>query len=297
MSIHENPVQGRRIFFVNPSFAMRTVAVPILRRQEYEIYVIDSYRTIKTILRANPDSLCYINIDKEMEFAQWINFINSCTNDKDFDSILMGVMSEKATTIIKNAFLLKTIIPGGFVDCRFLKNDDIVEFFRKVFDLNGCKGRRAYVRADCKDDLSAVMKLRGSSIMFKLLDISVVGAACLCTREIGQQFSPNVLLRDTTVFIGEKEFVTNSSVLSVKVGEQHATIVIMFQNMTDAHKALIHEYMSGRLYEKIMSISETAPPDDTDYSKEQSYSTAETAVAELLEDLPESNELELTDLF
>lgn len=267
MAINENPASGRKIFFLYPTFSHRNVVIPSLRKQEYEIYIIDRYKDAKTILRTCPDAICYINIDTGMEPTQWVNFINSFQHEEALSSIMLGVISDRATTIIKNTFLLNTQLPGGFIDSRFLTEDELAAHLQSVFDINGCKGRRAYVRADCKDDLSAVLKLRGSSLIMKLLDISTVALACLTTKEMGMQLQPGMMLRDAVIFFGERRLAINTAVQSVKLGERHATVVLLFQGMISVNKLLIHEYMAERLQKNLLAIAAAAPADSTDYSR------------------------------
>lgn len=81
MAINENPVFGRKIFFLNPPYAIKTTVVEKLRAQEYEAFNIENYRIAKDLLRMNQDAICFIDIDSELSPKEWFNFVKSFEED------------------------------------------------------------------------------------------------------------------------------------------------------------------------------------------------------------------------
>src|SRR5574344_206655 len=172
----DNPVYGRKVFFLNPPYSVRKYVITSLQEMEYEVYTIDDYRDAKNILRHYKDSICFVNIDETLTADSWFNFITSFENDESLNSIFLGVVSERMRKSDKDLFLLKTKIPAGFIPLNG-KIDDITETFRGILEINGAKGRRQYVRASCANDKDAILLYTTDSKMYqmKLLDLSSVG--------------------------------------------------------------------------------------------------------------------------
>src|SRR5574344_1201362 len=176
----DNPVYGRKVFFLDPPYSVRKNVIVRLQELEYEVYTIDDYRDAKNILRHFKDSICFINIDEGLSSDGWFNFIASFEEDETLKSIFLGVVSEHARKSDKDLFLLKAKIPAGFVPLN-KKIDDITETIKGVLEINGAKGRRQYVRASCANDKDAILLYTTDSKMYqmKLLDLSSVGVAAI----------------------------------------------------------------------------------------------------------------------
>ena len=57
---NQPPIFGRKIYFINPPYAIKTTLIDRLRALEYEAYYIHDPRSAKAILENNPDSICFI---------------------------------------------------------------------------------------------------------------------------------------------------------------------------------------------------------------------------------------------
>ena len=77
MESRENPLFGRKVFFVNPSFLIENYVFDFLRKNEYEVYMLQDYKKAKSILAAYPDSICFIDIDAELSYSEWYNYMKS----------------------------------------------------------------------------------------------------------------------------------------------------------------------------------------------------------------------------
>ena len=63
-----NPVTGRKVYFLNPTYTLRDHIISALWDSEYEVYIIEDYQYVKNVLRKNPNSILYINIDVQLSF-------------------------------------------------------------------------------------------------------------------------------------------------------------------------------------------------------------------------------------
>ena len=82
MWYRENPIYGRKIFFCNPSLFIEHFIVESLRKDDYEVYVLNDYSLAKPLLMLYPDSMCYFDIDSELSFSTWFNFLKSFLTDQ-----------------------------------------------------------------------------------------------------------------------------------------------------------------------------------------------------------------------
>ena len=56
----ENPIIGRKIFFVNPPIYVENYLQPELKQHDYEAYIIKDYKYTKNALRRFPDGERFI---------------------------------------------------------------------------------------------------------------------------------------------------------------------------------------------------------------------------------------------
>jgi hypothetical protein len=268
MISHENPVFGRKVFFLNPPYNVSQFVLKQLREDEYEIYVIDDYHNVKNILRHFPESICFLNIDDQLTTDQWFNFIVSFEQDPSLKTILPGILASRTRKSEKEHFLLHAAIPAGFIPTNG-SMEDLTETIRGILELNGAKGRRQYVRAKCSHDPTAVVHFTSGNrvIPFQLLDISTVGLACAIPPSLGLAFQPNSVIRDVTIILGAKRIQCSTAVYSVKNDETESSLVLLFMKGTPfSVKKTIREYIArAHQYEMRISI-QNDQPDETDYS-------------------------------
>ncbi|MFA6855622.1 MAG: hypothetical protein WCR31_00300 [Treponema sp.] len=269
MESRENPIFGRKVFFLNPAFSTRNVIISRLIEDEFEVYIIDDYRDAKNVLRAYPDSICFINIDDQLPHEQWLNFIKSCETDPSLQSIFLGILSSRINKADKDQLMLKVSIPAGFIMMNE-RLEDITETIEGILNINGAKGRRQYVRTNCTSDPNALMLVHLGTKVYKmhLLDISVVGAACILAPQYKDMFQVNSVIRNIYVTLDKKNFNCAAAVYAVIVTPKYCKLVLLFmQGLSYTAKKLIRSYITTRLQQKITEIIMENIRDMTDYSK------------------------------
>jgi hypothetical protein len=269
MESRENPAFGRKVFFLNPIFSMRSIVISRLIENEFEVYIIDDYRDAKSVLRQFPDSICFINIDDQLTHEQWFNFVKSVETDPSLKSIFLGILSSRINKADRDQFMLKASIPAGFIMMNE-RLEDITETIEGILNINGAKGRRQYVRTNCASDPDALMLVKTGNKMYKmhLLDISVVGTACILSPQYKDLFQPNSVIRNVTVSLGEKNFACSVAVYAVIVTPQFCKLVLLFmQGMPFSSKKLIRSYITTTLQNTVISIIKKSQRDTADYSK------------------------------
>jgi len=268
MKLRENPAMGRKIFFINPFFKVSSIVIPELRRKEYEIYELKNYKHAKSILRLFPGSICFLNIDEVLSPTEWFNFVRSFTKDDKLKTIHLGVLSIQSLNWVKELFLIHANMPCGFIPITASKAQ-LIETFTAILDMNGAKGNRKYVRADCHQDTKILAHCVVSGIEVKLTvrNISTVGLCCTAPLASHKLFQINLVIRRFVLIIHDKEIVTNAAVIAVKVEGDHLVLVLLFlQGISFTAKEHIRNYVTAFLQRSIHIISQNLPLDTTDYS-------------------------------
>jgi hypothetical protein len=269
MESRENPTFGRKVFFLNPAFSTKNIIVNKLIEDEFEVYVIDNYRDVKNVLRNFPDAICFINIDDQLTHEQWLNFIKSFETDETLKSIFLGILSSRISKTDRDLFLLKTSIPAGFIMTNE-RMEDVTDTIRGILNINGAKGRRQYVRTNCESDPNALMLVRIGGKMYKmhLLNISIVGAACILAPQYKDMFQTNSVIRNISVMLGGKYFDCTVAVYAVDSTPKYCKLVLLFMHgLPYAVKKLIRTYVTDTLQKKVLDIIKSNPQDMEDYSK------------------------------
>lgn len=269
MNLHENSDFGRKVFFVDFSELFKANIVPVLLENEIELYVIDSYKNAKNILRLYPDSICFICIDRDLPPENWFNFIMSFEHDPMLSTIFFGIASERNDEDVKNHFLLNATIPAGFISLN-INDDALVDNLMRILDLNGAKGKRRFVRADCEDDVlvSADCTIDGARIPLKITDISSAGVSCRTEEKFAGFFKPNMLIRDLSISLRSKKIQVSSIVIHSSVKGNALTVILLFtKGMSIASQKIVREYVQYCLQKEINDQLMDSPPDKSNYAK------------------------------
>ncbi len=274
MESRENPVFGRKIFFLNPSFLIESYVIDYLKKNEYEVYVLTDYRKAKGVLAGNKDSLCFVNIDSEMPYAHWFNFMKSFDLSPDLESIYLGVISEKAGWEDKDKFMMNVKLPGGFhlID---RKTPKLLEEFTKILDLNGAKGRRKFLRLDTRNehDVSGYLAAAGKLFSLNVRDISSAGFAVTYKQNIANLFQKNTLVRNINISAGRKSMVCSCIVFNTQVLEDGSAMsVLMLTNENpEATRTYIRDYIFAKNASKIEQMLRGIDRDSSVYSDSDEY--------------------------
>ncbi|MCR5724947.1 MAG: hypothetical protein K6G80_07675 [Treponema sp.] len=273
MEARDNPVFGRKVFFLNPPYQITQFVVSRLRDDEYEIYVIDDYKDAKNILRHYPDSICFINIDSKLTLEEWLNFVVSLEREEALKSIFLGIITKGMRASDKTHFMLHTNVPAGFLSF----NGNVTELtatLSEILNLNGARGRRQSVRASCEHDATASITLPTpiGDRAFHMIDISSVGIAARAPAAYAPVFKPNTLFRNAPIHFGSNHVQGTLALYAIKQQEKSITLIFLFTAGTpNSVKSIIRQYVAENLqYEMRMAI-DGEPKDETDYSNSVTF--------------------------
>ena len=221
---------GRKIFFVAPPVNVHPYVTGKLRENEYEVYTIKEYKAAKGVLRNNPESIVFLNIDDaSLSSKGWFNFIKSFQDDEVLKTCKLGVISNRSRAKDKEKFLVENNLSAGYITAS-VGNTELMNSIKEMLDLNGAKGKRQYVRANTGNDPSAqvVCEKDEQMLTMQLLDISSVGFACKLDSSYATRFVKNSLLKNFTLRMGVRQVVSTALIFAVKEGEKFSTLVLLF---------------------------------------------------------------------
>ena len=265
----ENPVFGRKIFFITPPPNVFPFVTNKLRAMEYEVYVISNWRFAREVLKKNPDSICFINIDEQsLSSKGWLSFIRSINEDEELKSTIVGVLSSRSRRTERELFLSKVTLDAGYI-VTSVGNVELVNSIQGVLDVNGAKGRRQYVRANTANNPMAqiICELNNQVLTMQLLDISTVGFACGVSNEESSSFVKNALLKNFTLRLEKQQISSSAVVFAIKPGESFTTLVLLFlPNQLPQNKIAIQEFIAKTLEQSTLGdISKNFAEDKIDY--------------------------------
>lgn len=274
MESRENPLFGRKIFFVNPAFKIEKILIEYLRKNEYEVYTLKDYRKAKRVLSVYPESMCFIDIDEGLSYSEWFNYMKSFSTVPELQGIYLGIVTQNAGWEDKDKFLMNIRLPCGF--SHIDKKEGILEHFTKILDLNGAKGRRKYLRLDTRSerDVSGYMTAAGKLYTVNIKDISSVGFAINYKQELVPLFQKNTLIRNLCLSAGRKSMVCSCIVFNTQMNQDGTAMsVLMLTNENpEETKNYIRDYIFQKFDLKMNALIENVEKDDTRYNLSDEYS-------------------------
>lgn len=278
----ENPIIGRKVFFVNPPLYVENYLHLELKQHEYEVYIISDYKYTKNALRQFPDALCFIFIDDEMSYDQWFNFIQSFQKDEKLKTIFVGLMSAIIPKAQMERFIMNLSLPGGFIMLNEFKGSALIEKIVGILELNGAKGRRKYLRLDCDPSvtINGYFANQSQLLQVSIVSISSVGFTCYFPRSYGEALKKNMLVPSFSITLGRRSIVTPSVVFDVKVVDAARCFAVMLflkQVGLDDRK-VIKNFIFEQLEKKFDDLIYALPPDIDDYVSRNNHA-AETEAA------------------
>lgn len=289
----ENPIVGRKVFFVNPPLYVENYLHLELKQHEYEVYIISDFRYTKAALRHFPDALCFIFIDDEMTYDEWFNFIRSFQKEEVLKTIFVGLMSAIIPKAQHERFLMNLSLPGGFILLTEFKGSALIEKIVGILDLNGAKGRRKYLRWDCSSEDTPINGYfaNGSQLLqVSIVNISSVGFVCYYPASYGDVLKKNTLIASFSITLGRRSIVTPSVVFDTKLvnASKYVSIMLFSKHVGQDDRKVIKNYVFDQLQDRFEKLVFASQPDVEDYSNRgQNQVKAEEAAEELIEEAEE----------
>lgn len=258
---------GRQIVFVNPSYLLKTFVIQKLLEMEYEVYYVESIRSVKSILRKFPHAMCLVDVDTTMASEEFLNFIASIERNPEFPDVLVGVLTRRMASLQKR-YCEELTLAAGFINTSANK-EAILEELTTRFLSYDVKGRRQFVRVSLTNESGAQFycKVKGLATHFPLRDISSCGFACEAAGYPEAAFTLNSLIPGE-LRLGTTILPCSVVLFAIKKVDKSLMLVMLFaQTNAWSNKKTIRAFVADTLQKTIELISANTAPDDMDYSK------------------------------
>ncbi len=291
----ENPIIGRKIFFVNPPLYVENYLQPELKQYEYEAYVIKDYKYTKNALRMFPDALCFIFIDDELSYDGWFNFILSFQQDEKLKTIFVGLMSAMIPPPVREKFMMNLSLPGGFIMLNEVKGSALIENIIGILELNGAKGRRKYLRLDCDETISIKGYFANQSqlLQVSIANISSVGFTCYYPKTYGNALAAKMIVPSFSITLGRHSIVTPSVVYDVKSFDEnnYFAVLLFLKQVGPDDRKVIKNFIFEHLMARFENMIYANPPDIEDYFGKNQKAADEKTAEEAAEEIEEAEEV------
>ena len=261
------PFAGRKVYFLNPTFTIRDNIITALWEQEYEVYVIDDLHYAKNILRHNPNSILYINVDVQLNIYAWYMYIDSFRYEDTLKTITMGIISDHLSQTMQDLFLTKSKIEAGI----FSTKDTIpnlISAFKDILDMNGAKGLRQFVRVMCLGEQNSTILWQHGPYMHErpMIDLSVVGAAIKIKEKDLATIKECSVMPQVTVKLDGHTYVMDLFIRTIHRKENAIMAVSMFPKYIPyITKSRIKDYIFNTLNRQMLSSINGEMPDNDNY--------------------------------
>ena len=171
-------VEGRMIFFVQPSSVIRTELITELIKQEYMVALISDAANAKRLFYQYPSCLAFLNIDDGFSEEQWLAFVQEVRQEPLLANVRLGILTYNPDRKLAEEYLINRRVACGFVKLS-LKMADSIAIITKVLEANEAKGRRKYLRVRCDENSRLSFKDSRDLIEGRIVELSSVGMTCV----------------------------------------------------------------------------------------------------------------------
>ncbi len=269
----ENPIFGRKVFFLYPSFLMEKHLLDFLKQSEYEVYKLIEYRKVRSLLSSNPNSMLFVNIDAELSYYEWYNFLKSFKNNPALESIQLGIVSEGVKTEDKGKFIANLELEGGF---SIIENStSSIQDFIEILEKNGARGRRKYIRLDTRNmrDVNGYLAHGDKLYSINIKDISSAGFAITYKQDIAPVFQKNARLTNLSITAGRKSQVCSCVVFNTMVNNDGTamSVLLLASETPDSFRTFIRNYIFEKNNIALQNQLDAIKKDLTSYTDASEY--------------------------
>jgi hypothetical protein len=222
----QKTVVGKKIVFVHPPELVSKHLIDFLTDKEYEVYILQDHTKIKWINSSYPGTIFFLNIDTALNEYEWEEFIQNLRRENQ--DLQLGILSFKITD---NARIQHYVMDLG-VNCGFIQMKQGVKAARdlmlKTLQRNEAKGRRKYVRYECRGQATLNLKSGDDQINGGILDISSVGMAFTLNKYT--KLVKNQLIRDIQLQLKGVLVSTHGVLVGQRIVEGKPLFVVLFKS-------------------------------------------------------------------
>jgi hypothetical protein len=251
--MEQEPGEGKKIFLLHPHSVIREDMLDILIMTGYETYTILDEKRARKMLEKFPGSIMFINIDEGLKEKEWEAYIKGIMEDPKTRDSRLGIMSYNQERALMQKYLMDLAIPCGYIQLK-LGLHESTKIILNALEANEARGRRKYIRADCKDDINAAMNYKDDAGIYhgKILDISSAGIAAEMEKFV--EISPSSPLPAVQLRLRGGLILADMIFMGKRRDNPHIYILLFDPKMSQDSKLIIHRYIKQCLQKYIDTL-------------------------------------------
>lgn len=268
MTFRENPVFGRKVFFIDPPYTIEHKVIEKLKEQEYEVYILKDYTFAKSVLRNFENAICFINIKQQLSLKEWYNYIKSFQYDDTLKSVFLGIMASKVPESSIEKFIMNLKLPGGYIGLDGITPEEITKKISGILEINGAKGKRKYLSLTCSKDEALTGYIAHGNKLFTMTfeNISSIGISCFLDNDLSKILVKNTLLTNVSLSLGRWSVITQCIVYSINEMNGKTTALLLFAKGTPKEtKDSLRKYIYDVLDKKLQQLIKGSTEDNENY--------------------------------
>jgi len=241
---------GKKIFLLYPHSVIRDNLMDTLIMSGFETYTLVDEEKARSLLAKFPESILFINIDAGLKENKWESYIQSIQQDPKTIGSRIGIMSYNQDEELMRKYLIDMSIPCGYIQLK-LGLVESTKIILNALEANEARGRRKFLRADCRDDLHASLNYKEESGLYrgKLMDISASGVTARFDGIV--DFPPKSMLRNVQLRV-RGGLVLSDMIMAGKRHDDKRVFILLFgSKLSNEEKTIIHRYVKTCLQKYI----------------------------------------------
>jgi hypothetical protein len=233
---------GRKIFLLYPHSVIRDEMLDWLIMAGYETYTVVNEKKAQKLLAKFPASIMFINIDEGLREREWEAYIRGILSDPKTRDSHLGIMSYNQDRNLMEKYLIEMALPCGYIQLK-LGFEESKNIILNALEANEAHGRRKFIRADCEDDVNAVMNFKDGKDLHqgKILDISSTGIAARLQKHI--DLPVNTLIKSVQIKLRGGILMTDMIVMGQRMNDKSVYIMLFASKFSEEEKLVIHHYI------------------------------------------------------
>jgi hypothetical protein len=247
----ESELLGKKIFFLYPSPVVQNQISAELIQQEFEVYTVKNYGSMRKILKKYPKSIVFIDIAEGMSEREWEAWIKGLMADREINLEGIGILTGNDDENLVRKYVNIIRVKCGYTIIKSDLNATIGKVL-EVLKAVDARGRRKYIRVTTEQDTSATVNLpmHGLFVNGVIKDISVVGFSCAFTSDPG--LVKNALIKDIQVKLQTSILKVEGIIFGSRMDGAAKVYVILFtQRIDPAVRVKIRKYIQSNLQAKM----------------------------------------------
>jgi len=233
---------GRKIFLLYPHSVIRDEMLDWLIMAGYETYTVVNEKKAIKFLAKFPGSIMFINIDDGLKESEWEAYIRGILDDPKTKDTRLGIMSYNQDKNLMKKYLLEMALPCGYIQLK-LGFEESKNIIIHALEANEAQGRRKCIRAECEDDINAIMNFKEDGVLLqgKILDISSTGIAARILTHVS--LPANSLVRSVQLKLRGGLLLSDMIVMGQRMNDRSVYIMLFASKLSDDDKLVIHRYI------------------------------------------------------